>query len=86
MDTIDCPKCECEHEPVGNHEDDAGEMTCEDCGFVFVVEIEYEPTYSTQCKACEFGEFKTLPHGQPGYEYRECVYCGNYEAREVAKT
>lgn len=57
METMDCPKCEHEHEPAGIHEDDAGEMSCESCGFRFRVEIEYTPSYLTHCVEHEFGEW-----------------------------
>jgi len=49
METIDCPKCEHEHQPTGACEDDFGEMECEACGFKFEVEVEYTPSYTTSC-------------------------------------
>lgn len=72
MSTIDCPKCECEHEPSGRHDDDAGEMTCKGCGFRFVVEIDYEPEYYTTCVKHEFGP----------WESTACIYCGNARPEE----
>ena len=60
MDTIDCPKCEHEHNPSGSHEDDAGEMECEECGFAFRVEIEYDPAYYTQCVEHEYEAFRPV--------------------------
>lgn len=47
MNTIDCPFCSHEHEPVGSHEEDSGEHECESCEKRFSVEIEYSPDYIT---------------------------------------
>lgn len=73
MDTIDCPKCEHEHDPAGNHDDDSGEMECEECGFKFIVTIEYEPSYSTECAVHEWSE-RVSRHGEPR-PHRFCVNC-----------
>ncbi len=55
-DTINCPKCEYEHDADGCHEDLVGERTCDECGFAFIVEIEYDPSYSTKCVKHEAGD------------------------------
>jgi transcription elongation factor Elf1 len=49
VNTIDCPKCEHEHQPIGSHEDDSGEMECKACGAKFEVLVEYDPVYWTSC-------------------------------------
>lgn len=86
MDTIDCPKCEHEHEPTGSHEDDVGEMVCENCGFKFLVEIEYEPSYFTHCVTHEYGEFglHTTRAGEL-VECRFCKHCQMCQLREQAE-
>lgn len=76
MNTIDCPKCEHEHEPSGSHEDDEGEFECEECGFKFIVEIEYDPDYLTSCIVHEWEDFKrmTIRNGDV-VECRFCKHC-----------
>lgn len=83
-DKIECPKCSHEHTPVGTHEDDAGEFTCEECEFVFLVEIEYDPSYLSSCVVHEYEEEpRTLPGpaGTTGAdrEYRVCKLCGHVQ-------
>lgn len=73
MDTIDCPKCECEHSPTGSHEDDEGEFECEECGFLFNVYIEYDPSYYTSCVEHEFGEYGL--HADRNGEMVNCRFC-----------
>jgi len=77
MSTIVCPKCEAEHEPIGNSED-AGETICDECGFAFFVEIEYDPVYSTQCVDHEFGLWDDRSR------LRFCVNCMYCECRDEA--
>ena len=85
MDTIDCPRCEYEHEPTGSHEDDSGEMECEGCGFKFVVEIEYDPSYYTSCVEHEYGEFRMQRTARGDeVECRFCVHCQSCQLREQA--
>jgi len=82
-DTIDCPKCNTEHEPTGSHEDDSGEFTCEECGFVMVVEIEYDPVYWTSCVRCEFkDDWKTVEHKGKQIEVCHCVNCGAVKLKD----
>ena len=71
---IECPRCKTEHEPHGSDED-AREWTCEACGFVFLVEIEYEPIYSERCVKHEYGDWVT----GDTLTYRSCNWCGNFE-------
>jgi len=73
---IECPRCKHEHEPSGSHEDDKGEHTCDECGFRFDVEIEYEPTYSCSCVVHEYGEWqsRTGSSGEP-LKCRFCIHC-----------
>jgi hypothetical protein len=87
MDTIDCPKCEHEHNPCGSHDEDSGEMECEECGFRFRVEIEYDPSYLTWCVEHEYGEFG-MHKARNGdlVECRFCVYCQKCELRETSST
>lgn len=75
MDTIDCPKCEHEHEPSGSDEEDSAEWECENCGFAFKCEIEYEPSYITHCVTHEFGDVQTIEDGGTTYRYRRCKHC-----------
>jgi transposase-like protein len=75
-ETIECPKCKHEHDPVGIHDEDSGEMECESCGFKFVVEIEYEPDYSTSCVEHEWGLVNQIDGVLP---YRHCKHCQSCE-------
>jgi hypothetical protein len=85
MDTIDCPKCEHEHEPSGTHEEDSGEMECEECGFKFNVTVEYTPEYYIICVVHEFGEPKVCKTAS-GTEITGCFckYCGKYDNQQKA--
>lgn len=74
MSDYECPKCKHEHEACGSHEDDEGEQTCDQCGFKFVVMIEYDPSYSTTCVTHEWGPFKHLGNGS-GAEF--CIHCNS---------
>jgi len=80
---IECPKCKEAIEPYGNHEEDAGEHECDDCGFKFIVEIDYEPSYSERCVEHKFGEFKTVKD-RCGCNCvaRYCEYCGSCELKQ----
>lgn len=81
MDTIDCPKCEHEHQPNGSHEDDIGKWECEACGFNFFVEIEYDPSYSTSCEKHEYGE-KELYRDAEGTTFWRCKNCQGITLKE----
>ena len=70
MSDYECPKCKCEYDATGSREDDAGEHECDECGFRFIVEIEYDPSYDTRCVEHDFS--KPLEN-HPGY--MACVYC-----------
>lgn len=72
MSDYECPKCGATYEAVGSHEEDSGEHECEDCGFRFVVEIEYEPCYSTRCVVHEWGGLRR----HCGHALRLCEKCG----------
>ena len=80
MSDIECPKCGLEHEPSGSHEDDSGEWTCDNCGFVFIVEIEYDPYYIVECKNHEWGDWREWMDYDPQYKTRRCSLC---EAEDV---
>ena len=57
MSDYSCPKCGWEVDATGSH--DAGEHTCDQCGFEFIVKIEYNtPEYSTWCVVHDWGEMK----------------------------
>ena len=75
MDSIDCPRCEHEHEPSGSHEDDSGKWECEECGFMFKCEIEYDPTYLTWCVNHEYGEVITSDIDGEPYRVQRCKHC-----------
>ena len=53
---IECPKCGCDHEPVGIHEEDSGRRHCDSCGYYFRVSIDYNPEYHISCVDCEWGK------------------------------
>lgn len=72
MSDYECPKCKTEFEACGSHEDDAGERECDECGFKFRVEIEYDPSYSTSCVKHEYGERKLYGVHMAAL----CVHCG----------
>lgn len=69
--TINCPKCEHEHEPSGSHEDDSGKTQCQACGFSFNVEIEYSPEYHTFCEQHDFLHCVD----EKGVPYKLCRHC-----------
>jgi len=75
MSDFECPKCGAEHEASGSHEDVAGERECDECGFMFVVEIEYDPSYSVSCVNHEwvFERCGNTCHGN------RCKYCSTIE-------
>lgn len=72
MSTIDCPKCGNEHEPAGNRFEDSGELSCESCGFRFVVEVDVEPVYLTRCAIHEYADWEV----GMDMECRFCNLCG----------
>lgn len=82
MRSIDCPKCEHEHAPTGCDEQDTGEFTCEQCGFEFLVEVEYEPSYLTTCVTHKWGEIKVHLTGFGNFQGRFCEYCQAYKSEE----
>ena len=69
----ECPKCKTEYNAVGCYDDDNGEHDCDECGFKFVVSIEYEPEYSASCVTCEFGDKEKI--GTRHFA-RQCIHCG----------
>lgn len=79
MSDYECPKCGATYEAVGSHEEDAGEHECEDCGFKFIVEIEYEPCYSTRCVVHEWVE---LERGSV-FTFWQCEHCGAVDSDSV---
>lgn len=80
--SIECPKCKHEHEPAGSHDDDAGEMTCEHCGFEFRVDIDYDPSYITSCVKHEYGPYEKIEHKGETYHGRFCAYCEKFDLRQ----
>lgn len=72
---FECPKCKCEYEPIGCHEEDSGEHCCDQCCFKFIVEIEYDPTYSTTCVECEFGEPQVHDTATGKHKFQFCKHC-----------
>lgn len=83
METIDCPKCEYEHNPCGSHEEDYGQWECDQCGFSFSVEIDYEPSYTTACVTHEWGEFEIRASRGRDVECRFCIHCQKCELRPL---
>ena len=82
MDTIDCPKCEHEHQPSGSHEDDHGPWECDECGFAFEVEIDYEPSYWTSCAKHQYGDWQHRPtRSGEMVECRLCDHCQHCQLR-----
>lgn len=79
--TIDCPKCNHEHEPTGLHEEDSGEWECGVCEFKFIVLVEYDPCYSSSCVTHEWGEWGWKHGLAENTEGRWCGFCGAYELR-----
>lgn len=80
MNTVDCPRCEHEHDPYGNTEDDSGEWECEKCGFKFEVEVEYEPSYTITCKHHHYGPLGDFK-GPGGIKVsgQFCNHCGAFK-------
>ena len=85
MFDFECPKCKAEYNATDSP-DDAGEHECDECGFVFIVEIDYEPSYDATCLTHEFGEWETFVATSRSligeHELRSCKYCGKCEVRE----
>ena len=81
-ETIDCPRCKHAHDDLGYQES----MTCEDCGFAFTCDVEYEPDYSTSCKEHDFGEFnRTLTTSGKTVMCRTCRHCGKWDVAREAR-
>ena len=72
MSDYECPRCKTEYNADGCHEDVAGEHECEECGFLFEVAIEYEPSYDVSCVVHEFGKPKQVRDLMASF----CVHCG----------
>ena len=78
-DTIDCPKCDHVMFPCGSHEDE-GETECDECGFQFVVQVEYQPVYATVCVEHTYGEFEPRQASTGKLvPCRSCMYCGDLQ-------
>ncbi len=80
---IECPKCKNEYDPCGCHEDDSGEQECAECGFVFIVEIEYDPSYTSSCKTHEYGDYRWFQTRQGPVEAKSCNHCGHVILKEA---
>lgn len=81
MSDFECPKCKHQHEATGSHEDDSGQRDCEACGFLFVVEVEYMPTYSTFCHVHEWNR-EIVGNGLIGFR---CVHCETVDPKRIEK-
>lgn len=77
MNEIYCPKCEHAYEPTGDHETDEGETECDECGFKFIVEIEYDPTYDIRCVEHEFGLTQHTHKGERAVAFQVCEFCNH---------
>lgn len=75
MSDYECPKCNAEYNAEynasGGHDDDAGEQICEECGYKFIVDIEYDPSYSTRCAEHDWTPY-TSGAGLVGERCRVC--------------
>ena len=81
MADYECPKCKTEYNASGSP-DDAGEQECDACGFMFNVEIEYEPSYYESCVEHAYGEPRRSDmFARP---IRVCEYC--HHAEEVSES
>lgn len=82
MNEIECPRCKSCIDASGWDSEDRGETECDDCGFMFIVEIEYEPSYSSVCVEHEFGEWQDYESRTAGaVASRFCKHCGKCELR-----
>lgn len=77
MDEIECPKCGLLTDADSSPEEERGERTCEQCGFQFIVEVEYDPVYWTTCKTHEYQE-------NPNHGQHACKWCGCVKPEEVS--
>jgi len=85
MSDYRCPNCGVEYEAIGNHEEDEGEQECETCGFNFLVSIDYDPIYYTECVEHDFEEFGS--HNKvTGRLDVVCKICGKCIAKEIPAT
>lgn len=80
MSDYECPKCRQDYTAGGSHEEDAGEQECDKCGFRFIVNIEYTPSYDTECIEHSFGKRTTLRDGRSAIF---CSYCGALKSDSV---
>lgn len=86
MSDYECPKCNHEYEASGSYEDDHGEQECENCGFQFIVEIEYDPSYSTRCVTHEWGEVQQIArHSGKSVNARLCIHCRACDLKSVTE-
>ena len=83
MSDHECPKCKTEYDVTGCP-DDVGEQQCENCGFLFIVEIEYEPTYDATCVEHSYSESRRSPIFVG--LLRVCEYCHHAEIRPDTTT
>ncbi len=77
----ECPKCGAGHEATGSHEDDTGERECDECGFAFIVEVEYEPEYSTSCVTHDY-VFERCGNTCSG---NRCQLCGTIDISSLVE-
>ena len=71
MSDWECPKCKTEYDATGRHDEDSGEQTCDECGFRFSVQIEYEPSYDVNCVEHEW----LPPVDRGGIRVETCKHC-----------
>lgn len=75
MSDYECPKCNYQYEATGSYEDDHGEQECENCGFKFIVEVEYDPSYSTRCVTHEYSQPRVIKRFPRSVSARFCIRC-----------
>jgi transcription elongation factor Elf1 len=71
-----CPKCHHAHEACGSDEEDSGKKECDECGFEFIVEIEYLPVYETTCVKHDFGDPQVINVDIPNEKVWRRFICG----------
>ena len=77
LDLTDVPVCpHCGAEQCADELTEASEVSCDECGKEFCVEVEYSVTYSTTCLKAEhdWDGCKTAHHN--GTSARFCNRCG----------
>lgn len=80
-DEIECPRCGQSQGYVDDPACSEIQETCEDCGFQFMVQVEYVPEFDVSCVLHNFGEWTAHERRGKTIEVRTCQYCSAVEVK-----